>query len=105
MNLHLLGPLELRIAGRVVDVGQPRRRAVLAALAADVGRPVSVSTLVDRVWDTAAPDGARSVLYSHISRLRRLLDSAEPTASRRVIDADTLLVRARSVVLTQSDVK
>ncbi|MCX5264663.1 tetratricopeptide repeat protein [Streptomyces sp. NBC_00199] len=81
MNLHLLGPLELRIAGRVVDVGQPRRRAVLAALAADAGRPVSVNTLVDRVWDTAAPDGARSVLYSHISRLRRLLDSAQPTTA------------------------
>ncbi|MEH0541747.1 tetratricopeptide repeat protein [Streptomyces sp. B21-105] len=80
MNLHLLGPLELRIAGRAVDVGQPRRRAVLAALAADTGRPVSVNTLVDRVWDTAAPDGARSVLYSHISRLRRLLDGAESTA-------------------------
>ncbi|MER6563471.1 tetratricopeptide repeat protein [Streptomyces sp. NPDC001027] len=80
MNLHLLGPLELRIAGSAVDIGQPRRRAVLAALAADAGRPVSVNTLVDRVWDTAAPDGARSVLYSHISRLRRLLDSPQPTA-------------------------
>ncbi|MEU5594831.1 tetratricopeptide repeat protein [Streptomyces sp. NPDC020298] len=76
MNLHLLGPLELRVAGRVVDLGQPRRRAVLAALAADTGRPVPVTTLVDRVWDTAAPDGARSVLYSHISRLRRLLAAA-----------------------------
>jgi hypothetical protein len=33
-----------------------------------------------------------------------ILDSAEPTTSRRVIEGDTLLVRARSVVLTQSDV-
>ncbi|WP_432030492.1 AfsR/SARP family transcriptional regulator [Streptomyces sp. 1222.5] len=76
MNLHLLGPLELRVAGRAVDIGEPRRRAVLAALAADTGRPVPVSTLVDRVWDTAAPDGARSALYSHISRLRRLFEGA-----------------------------
>ncbi|MGW2615129.1 AfsR/SARP family transcriptional regulator [Streptomyces sp. NPDC001500] len=81
MNLYLLGPLELRVAGRVVDAGQPRRRAVLAALAADAGRPVPVSTLVERVWDTAAPDGARSVLYAHISRLRRLLDDAAATAA------------------------
>ncbi|MER6959517.1 MULTISPECIES: tetratricopeptide repeat protein [unclassified Streptomyces] len=78
MNLYLLGPLELRVAGRVVDVGQPRRRAVLAALAADTGRPVPVSTLMERVWDTTAPEGARSVLYAHISRLRRLLDGATP---------------------------
>ncbi|WP_069767905.1 tetratricopeptide repeat protein [Streptomyces sp. LUP30] len=80
MNLYLLGPLELRVAGRVVDAGQPRRRAVLAALAADAGRPVPVSTLVERVWDTAAPDGARSVLYAHISRLRRLLDDVAAAA-------------------------
>jgi tetratricopeptide (TPR) repeat protein/DNA-binding SARP family transcriptional activator len=80
MNLYLLGPLELRAAGRVVDAGQPRRRAVLAALAADAGRPVPVSTLMERVWDTAAPEGARSVLYAHISRLRRLLDDAAPLA-------------------------
>ncbi|KAB1988213.1 ATP-binding protein [Streptomyces triticiradicis] len=79
MNLLLLGPLELRVGEHVVDVGQPRRRAVLAALAADAGRPVPVSTLVERVWGTAAPDGARSVLYPHISRLRRLLDDASPT--------------------------
>ncbi|MCX4760294.1 tetratricopeptide repeat protein [Streptomyces sp. NBC_01275] len=81
MRLHLLGPLELRVAGRAFDVGQPRRRAVLAALAADAGRPVAVDTLVDRVWDTAPPDGARSVLYSHISRLRRLLDDAATEAA------------------------
>ncbi|ROP47820.1 tetratricopeptide repeat protein [Streptomyces sp. PanSC9] len=79
MNLHLLGPVDLRVAGRAVDIGEPRRRAVLAALATDTGRPVSVSTLVDRVWDTTAPDGARSALYSHISRLRRLFDGAAST--------------------------
>ena len=33
-----------------------------------------------------------------------VLDSAEPTASRRVVEGDSLVVRARSVVLTQSDV-
>ncbi|WP_329416402.1 tetratricopeptide repeat protein [Streptomyces sp. NBC_00704] len=81
MNLYLLGPLELRVAGRVVDAGQPRRRAVLAALAADAGRPVPVSTLVERVWDADAPDGARSVLYAHISRLRRLLDDTAAGAA------------------------
>ncbi|MEU9453318.1 tetratricopeptide repeat protein [Streptomyces sp. NPDC048277] len=76
MKLLLLGPLELRVAGAGLDLGQPRRRAVLAALAADTGRPVAVETLVDRLWDGEPPDGARSVVYSHISRLRRLLDDA-----------------------------
>ncbi|GAB7106930.1 tetratricopeptide repeat protein [Streptomyces phaeofaciens JCM 4814] len=95
MNLHLLGPLELRAAGRAVDVGEPRRRAVLAALAADTGRPVPVSTLVDRVWDTAAPDGARSALYAHISRLRRLLDGATRTAGGGEADTPSPPLRIR----------
>ncbi|MDX3696269.1 tetratricopeptide repeat protein [Streptomyces europaeiscabiei] len=81
MRLHLLGPLELRVGGRVREVGQPRRRAVLAALATDAGRPVPVDTLIDRVWDADPPDGARSVLYAHISRLRRLLQDAASTES------------------------
>ncbi|MDX2765256.1 AfsR/SARP family transcriptional regulator, partial [Streptomyces europaeiscabiei] len=81
MRLHLLGPLELRVGGRVREVGQPRRRAVLAALATDAGRPVPVDTLIDRVWDADPPDGARSVLYAHISRLRRLLEDAASTES------------------------
>jgi glycogen operon protein len=33
-----------------------------------------------------------------------ILDSAEPMASRRIVEGDSLLVRARSLVLTQSDV-
>ncbi|MER5428459.1 tetratricopeptide repeat protein [Streptomyces sp. NPDC002588] len=76
MKLHLLGPLELRVSRGGLDLGQPRRRVVLAALAADAGRPVTVGTLVDRLWDAAPPDGARSVVYAHISRLRRLLAEA-----------------------------
>ncbi|MGW2237202.1 AfsR/SARP family transcriptional regulator [Streptomyces sp. NPDC001759] len=76
MKLLVLGPLELRLERGALDLGQPRRRAVLAALAADAGRPVSMETLLERLWDGDPPDGARSVVYSHISRLRRLLEEA-----------------------------
>ncbi|MFJ9634695.1 AfsR/SARP family transcriptional regulator [Streptomyces sp. NPDC101175] len=98
MTLRLLGPLELRVAGRVVDVGQPRRRAVLTALAADTGRLVPVGTLMDRVWDSDAPEGARSVLYAHISRLRRLLDGTTPAREEAGPETPTpsLGIRRRS---------
>ncbi|WP_051740528.1 tetratricopeptide repeat protein [Streptomyces xylophagus] len=76
MKLLLLGQMHLLAAHSEWDLGQPRRRAVLAALAADAGRPVAVETLIDRLWDGDPPDGARSVVYSHVSRLRRLLDEA-----------------------------
>ncbi|WP_371673607.1 tetratricopeptide repeat protein [Streptomyces sp. NBC_00289] len=97
MHLHLLGPLELRVAGRALDLGQPRRRAVLAALAADAGRPVTVESLIDRVWDTTPPGGARSVLYSHISRLRQLLDDAASTGDGERAPAPGAPIRLRRI--------
>ncbi|MEU3795798.1 tetratricopeptide repeat protein [Streptomyces fructofermentans] len=76
MELCVLGPLELRSGGRRFDLGQPRQRAVLAGLAAEPGRLVTVDALVDRVWDDSPPEGARAALYSHISRIRRVLEKA-----------------------------
>ncbi|KDN18738.1 hypothetical protein DV20_29550 [Amycolatopsis rifamycinica] len=66
--------MQLRVAGQPLDVGTPRRQAVLAALAVDAGRPVPIETLIDRVWGENPPEEARNVLYSHLSRIRRLLD-------------------------------
>lgn len=73
MRVRLLGPVEVDDDGRALDVGPPQQRAVLAALAADVGRVVGVSTLVDRVWGETAPAGARSALHAHLTRNRQML--------------------------------
>ncbi|MGW0577254.1 BTAD domain-containing putative transcriptional regulator, partial [Streptomyces sp. NPDC002920] len=77
-DFRLLGPLELRVAGRAVDPGPPQRRAVLAFLLADAGRPVPVDTLIDRLWGEHAPSEARASLYSHVARIRRLLENPAP---------------------------
>src|SRR3954454_369713 len=72
----MLGPVRLCAAGEVVELGPARQRAVLVALAVDAGRPVSVDTLIDRVWDDDPPGGARAGLYSYLTRLRRVLADA-----------------------------
>ena len=84
MELRLLGPVDLVAGGRTVPAGPPQRRAVLAALAVDAGRPVTAETLVDRVWGDEAPERARRALHAHVTRLRRLLDEAgaEPALPR-----------------------
>ncbi|EIV96216.1 BTAD domain-containing putative transcriptional regulator [Frankia sp. QA3] len=74
MDIRLLGPVQLLRSGLVVDVGRPQRCLVLAALAADAGRPVSTETLIQRVWGDDGPDHARRSLHAHVSRLRRLLE-------------------------------
>jgi DNA-binding SARP family transcriptional activator/tetratricopeptide (TPR) repeat protein len=76
MELRLLGEVELWAAGRLLDVGAPRLQAVLAALAVDAGRPVAIETIIDRVWDDTPPAEVRNVLYSYLSRIRRLLRQA-----------------------------
>jgi DNA-binding SARP family transcriptional activator len=82
MEFRLLGPVELRAGGRAVDIGGPRQRSLVAALAVDAGRPVPVETLIDRVWGQAPPARARHALQVYVSRLRGLLrqvaDGAAP---------------------------
>ncbi|SFW82338.1 AfsR/SARP family transcriptional regulator [Amycolatopsis australiensis] len=73
MEFLLLGEVQVRVAAQSLDVGTPRRQAVLAALAVDAGRPVPIETLIDRVWGDDPPDEARNVVYSHLSRIRQLL--------------------------------
>src|SRR3989440_10755380 len=84
MDFRLLGEVELEAAGQMLDVGTPRQQAVLAALIADAGRPVAIETLIDRVWDDTPPVEARSVLYSHLSRIRQLLRLAAAITSGTV---------------------
>ncbi|MEV6639108.1 BTAD domain-containing putative transcriptional regulator [Amycolatopsis sp. NPDC051371] len=73
MEFLLFGEVQLRVAGQPLDVGTPRQQAVLAALAVDAGRPVSIETLIDRVWGDDPPGEARNVVYSHLSRIRQVL--------------------------------
>jgi predicted ATPase/DNA-binding SARP family transcriptional activator len=77
MRVELLGTVQVRDdAGSPVHVGGPRAQALLALLALDVGRVVSAASLIDRLWDGEAHDGARGALQSMISRLRRVLGNA-----------------------------
>jgi DNA-binding SARP family transcriptional activator/tetratricopeptide (TPR) repeat protein len=73
MKFLLLGEVQLHAGAELLDVGTPRQQAVLAALAVDAGRPVAIETLIERVWNDTPPVEARSVLYSHLSRIRQLL--------------------------------
>lgn len=76
MRIKLLGPMDVEVAGRSLDVGPRQRRLVLAALAVDAGSPVPIDALIERVWGQDTPDAPRSALYAHIARLRHFLTRA-----------------------------
>ncbi|MFL6120280.1 BTAD domain-containing putative transcriptional regulator [Actinophytocola sp.] len=70
MNIALLGEVTAHVDQQEVILGPARQRCVLAALAVDAGRLVSVERLVERVWGADTPRRGAATLHSHISRLR-----------------------------------
>ncbi|GAA2914031.1 SARP family transcriptional regulator [Actinoplanes cyaneus] len=86
MRLRLTGAVELIADGRILDIGPPQRRCVLAALAVDTGRAVTSEALVARVWGDEAPDRAVRSLHAHVTRLRKTLGEAGDPAVQLVRD-------------------
>ncbi len=88
MGIAVLGPLTCDDG---IALGR-RDRAVLAALALRVGRPVPVDQLVEAVWGAAPPRSAHKSLQGCIFRIRRTLGAGlvetSPQGYRLVLPAD-----------------
>ncbi|MET7301349.1 BTAD domain-containing putative transcriptional regulator [Embleya sp. NPDC005575] len=73
VEFALLGGIEARVGGALVDLGHTRQRCVLAVLLIEANRPVSIDRIVERIWGESFPQRAQGTLYSYLSRLRRRL--------------------------------
>ncbi|HTT52195.1 MAG TPA: BTAD domain-containing putative transcriptional regulator [Streptosporangiaceae bacterium] len=73
MRFALLGPLEVSIEGKRLELGSNRQRVVLAMLLLHAGRVVPVSRLVDALWDGEPPATATGQVQTCVSALRRQL--------------------------------
>jgi DNA-binding SARP family transcriptional activator len=67
LALRLLGPLTLSIEGEERDLGGTRQRVVLAMLALNANRVVSIERLIDAVWDSSPPTTSRAQIQICIS--------------------------------------
>ncbi|MEC3951943.1 BTAD domain-containing putative transcriptional regulator [Nocardia sp. CDC153] len=72
-NLGVLGPVQLAIDGVEQQLGGPKQRAVLAYLAINANRPVSVEALASAVWEDNPPPDVRVSLHAIVSNLRKPL--------------------------------
>src|SRR6266536_2549394 len=79
IEFRILGPLELSAGGRVLPLGSPKQRALLALLLVHANETVSRDRLIEELWGDAAPASVESAVHVYLSRLRRLLDSAGGT--------------------------
>jgi len=73
-TVGVLGPVEATVAGAPANLGGPKPRAVLAAMAADAGHVVSSTQLAEAVWgedhDVVRPE---HTLQTYVSSLRKAL--------------------------------
>ena len=83
VELGILGPLEVRVAGRPFPVPGARQRALLAALLLRRGTVVPVDRLVDEVFGEAPPRAARNALQTYVTRLRQSLGPAAAAVATR----------------------
>lgn len=93
LQIRLLGTVELSVDGRIVTLGAAKRRAVLAGLALEANRPVSLSRLGHMAWAGLSPASAVANLRSHIAVLRRAVGDrivARPGAYELRLAADEL---------------
>jgi YVTN family beta-propeller protein len=94
LEIKLLGPVEMTIGGRRVEIRRRMQRALLAVLALDVNRVLSTDRLIDALWGERPPQSAPVALYGLVSALRKLLEPHH---------ADALRTREPGYVLELSD--
>ncbi|NEA31241.1 BTAD domain-containing putative transcriptional regulator [Streptomyces sp. SID13031] len=74
VEIRLLGPFELLVDGRPVDLPAQRLRAVLAGLAVRPREVIGADSLASVVWEDAElPHDVRSTLQAYVVRLRAVI--------------------------------
>ena len=74
MEFRALGPLEAVVAGRLVDLGAPKQRALLALLVSRVGQTVAVDVMLEELWAGRPPPSAMTSLQAYVANLRRAVE-------------------------------
>ena len=80
MEFRILGPLEVTEDGRILDLGGPKQRSLLAALLLRANEVVSQDALIDDLWGESPPTTAAKTLQAYVSRLRKALAGPDDEA-------------------------
>ncbi|MGH3360188.1 MAG: BTAD domain-containing putative transcriptional regulator [Nocardioidaceae bacterium] len=97
LSLRILGSMECRRDGELVDLGGNRPKVVLALLALERRGGVGRDRIIDAIWDTDPPESAPTQVAIHISTLRKALgdpDVIETVETGYRIDSDLIEVDA-----------
>ncbi|MEO3840406.1 MULTISPECIES: BTAD domain-containing putative transcriptional regulator [unclassified Streptomyces] len=78
-QFRLFGTVEVAdAAGRPLDLGTRKQRALIAMLAMEPGRVVPLDRLIDELWSGEPPAQATRTLQAYIAHLRKVLEPDRP---------------------------
>ena len=77
VHVNLLGPVEVSCGGRDLALSGQHQRALVVALASELGKVVPAERLIEMIWGTQPPRHARVKLQGCISALRKALSQAQ----------------------------
>ncbi|WP_328870165.1 AfsR/SARP family transcriptional regulator [Streptomyces sp. NBC_00287] len=76
MEIAVLGPLAAQLGEKSVVPSAAKPRQVLALLALDSGRKVSVAALAEELWGDRPPRSSAATLHTYVKQLRHLIAAA-----------------------------
>jgi len=76
MHIGILGPIQVTDRSREITPNAAKLRQMLALLALNAGRTVTVNDVLEELWDDAAPRSARTTVHTYVLQLRRKLRAA-----------------------------
>ncbi|MFD1148555.1 AfsR/SARP family transcriptional regulator [Saccharothrix hoggarensis] len=85
LEFGVLGPLQVLADGRQLVIGRKGMRGLLAMLVLEANRVVPIDEIVDSLWADDPPATARTIVHGYVSRLRRMLEQADPAGSARIL--------------------
>lgn len=85
LDFKLLGPIEVRRKGQLLNLGGPKQRAVLAYLLFRSGQLCSVDELVEAIWGDQTIRRSDTVLV-YLAKLRKALDPARTASPPGIIE-------------------
>ncbi|MEU9482442.1 BTAD domain-containing putative transcriptional regulator [Streptomyces decoyicus] len=74
IHINVLGPAELWVRGRRLDLGPAKQRALFVRLLLARGWHVPLEQLLDDLWGCQGARAAHTSVYVYINRLRTLLE-------------------------------
>ena len=82
MEFRFLGPLEVLVEDRLLELGGSKQRQLLAILLLHPNEIVSADRLIEALWDSKPPATAAKGLQVHLSRLRKALGRDDVLVTR-----------------------